>query len=159
MLFQWLGGIIIALSVSPRTWAGQTSTIHPHVLAAIFLGGAIATFPVALALLRPGAAVTRYTISIAQMLFSSLLIHLTGGRIETHFHVFGSLAFLAFYRDWKVLIPATIVVALDHFLRGIFWPYSVYGVLTATPWRSLEHAGWVVFEDIFLIASCRHAAA
>ena len=37
------------------------------------------------------------------MLMSALLIHLTGGRIETHFHVFGSLAILAFYRDWRVL--------------------------------------------------------
>ena len=42
---------------------------------------------------------------VAQMLMGALLIHLTGGRIETHFHVFGSLAFLAFYRDWRVLIP------------------------------------------------------
>ena len=45
------------------------------------------------------------------MLMGALLIHLTGGRIETHFHVFGSLAFLAFYRDWRVLVPATVVVA------------------------------------------------
>ena len=52
------------------------------------------------------------------MLMGALLIHLTGGRIETHFHVFGSLAFLAFYRDWRVLVPATVVVALDHLLRG-----------------------------------------
>ena len=84
------------------------------------------------------------------MLMGALLIHLTGGRIETHFHVFGSLAFLAFYRDWRVLIPATIVVALDHMLRGLFWPQSVYGVLVASQWRWLEHAAWVVFEDVFL---------
>ena len=88
------------------------------------------------------------------MLTSALLIHLTGGRIETHFHVFGSLAFLAFYRDWRVLVPATIVVAGDHLIRGIFWPQSVYGVLAASQWRFLEHAGWVVFEDIVLVCSC-----
>src|SRR2546428_743790 len=88
------------------------------------------------------------------MLTSALLIHLTGGRIETHFHVFGSLAFLAFYRDWRVLLPATVIVALDHLLRGIFWPQSVYGVLTASEWRWLEHAAWVIFEDIFLTLSC-----
>ena len=88
------------------------------------------------------------------MLMGALLIHLTGGRIETHFHVFGSLAFLAFYRDWRVLIPATIVVALDHMLRGFFWPQSVYGVLVASQWRWLEHAAWVVFEDVFLVVSC-----
>ena len=85
------------------------------------------------------------------MLMGALLIHLTGGRIETHFHVFGSLAFLAFYRDWRVLVPATIVVALDHMLRGFFWPQSVYGVLVASQWRWLEHAAWVLFEDVFLV--------
>ena len=84
----------------------------------------------------------------------ALLIHLTGGRIETHFHVFGSLAFLAFYRDWRVLIPATVVVALDHMLRGMFWPESVYGVLVASEWRWVEHAAWVVFEDVFLVIAC-----
>ena len=61
---------------------------------------------------------------------------------------------MSFYRDWRVLIPATIVVGVDHFLRGIYWPYSVYGVLNASPWRTLEHAAWVVFEDIFLVISC-----
>src|SRR5689334_24671252 len=43
---------------------------------------------------------------------------------------------------------------MDHMLRGLYFPQSVYGVLTASPWRWLEHAGWVVFEDIFLIAAC-----
>src|SRR5437879_2070958 len=78
-------------------------------------------------------------------------------RLETHFHVFGSLAFLAFYRDWRVLIPATAVVAADHFLRGMFWPQSVYGVLVAGQWRWLEHSAWVIFEDIFLFVSCRRS--
>ena len=85
---------------------------------------------------------------------SALLIHLTGGRIETHFHVFGSLAFLAFYLDVPVLLTATVVIAADHFLRGIFWPESVYGVANPEWWRFLEHAGWVAFEDVFLIWSC-----
>jgi PAS domain S-box-containing protein len=51
-------------------------------------------------------------------------------------------------------VPATIVVALDHFLRGLYLPYSVYGVLSASPWRSIEHAGWVIFENVFLVISC-----
>ena len=112
---QWLAAIVFALVVSPRTWAGAESQIHVHVWAAVILGGLVSVFPAALALLRPGATSTRYTIAIAQMLMSALLIHLTGGRIETHFHVFGSLAILAFYRDWRVLIPATTIVAVDHF--------------------------------------------
>jgi two-component system, sensor histidine kinase and response regulator len=159
MGFQWIGGIIFALWVSPLAWYGATSQTHTHVWAAVFLGGAICLFPAVLALLRPGEASTRYTIACAQMLMGALLIHLTGGRLETHFHVFGSLAFLAFYRDWRVLIPATIVVAADHLLRGIFWPQSVYGVLVASQWRWLEHAAWVLFEDVFLIVSCLRSTA
>jgi signal transduction histidine kinase/ActR/RegA family two-component response regulator len=154
MVLQWLAGIGVALWLSPKTWMGQASQTHIHVWAAIFLGGLISLFPCALALIWPGRALTRYVIAIGQTLTSALLIHLSGGRIETHFHVFGSLVILSFYRDWKVLLPATIVVALDHFLRGVFWPQSVYGVLVAEPWRWLEHAGWVVFEDVFLFLSC-----
>src|SRR5258705_402537 len=39
-------------------------------------------------------------------------------------------------------------------ILGVIWPESVYGVANAEWWRFLEHAGWVVFEDIFLIWSC-----
>src|SRR5205807_83831 len=74
--------------------------------------------------------------------------------IETHFHVFGSLAFLAFYRDWRVLLVASSVVALDHLLRGLYWPQSVFGVMAGSNWRWLEHTGWVAFEDLFLVWSC-----
>jgi two-component system sensor histidine kinase/response regulator len=153
MGFQWIAGIIFAIWVSPLTWAGSVSRMHVHVWAAIVVGGTISLFPAVLALIRPGRPSTRYTIAVAQMLMGALLIHLTGGRLETHFHVFGSLAFLAFYRDWRVLIPATIVVALDHMLRGMFWPQSVYGVLVVSQWRWVEHAAWVIFEDVFLLVS------
>ena len=148
---QWLFGVVISLYVSQGVWSG--AGLHPHVWAALLLGAAISAPPMALAVVVPGSAVSRYAISAAQMLTGALWIHLSGGRIETHFHVFVSLAFLALYRDYRVLIPATLVVVVDHGLRGALWPASVYGVLTATPWRTLEHASWVVFEDVVLIAA------
>jgi len=157
MVVQWLAGIAAALWISPKTWIGASSQVHWHVWAAIFVGGAISSFPVFLAWKQPGRSLTRHTIAVAQMLTSALLIHLTGGRIETHFHVFGSLAFLAFYRDWRVLLTATVVVAGDHMARGLFWPQSVFGVLTASPWRWIEHAAWVLFENTFLIISIRQS--
>ena len=154
---QWIAGIVFAIWVSPLTWDGPISRTHIHVWAAVIVGGIISLFPALLGLCRPGLPSTRYTIATAQMLMGALLIHLTGGRIETHFHVFGSLAFLAFYRDWKVLVPATIVVAADHMIRGAFWPQSVYGVLVASQWRWIEHAAWVIFEDVFLLMACRRS--
>jgi len=157
LAFEWLVMVGTALVIAPRAWAGTTSWIHPHVWAATILGGVIVSLPIGLAIAQPGKVITRHVIAISQMLTGTLLIHLSGGRIETHFHIFGSLAFLAFYRDWSVLISATIVVALDHLIRGIFCPQSVYGVSFVEPWRWVEHAGWVAFEDIFLIWSCRRS--
>ena len=153
MPLQWVAAIALALWLTPRTWSGSSSYIHPHVWSALYLGWMISALPMILGLRRPGAKSTRYVVAIAQMLMGALLIHITGGRIETHFHVFGSLAFLAFYRDWRVLLPATLVVVLDHSLRDLWWPLSIYGS-ASTEWRTVEHAAWVVFEDIFLVLSC-----
>jgi len=155
MMAQWIVGILIALYVSPTTWSGLQQSVHVHVWAAVFLGGLISFFPVYLAIFHPGRKVTRYSFAIGQVMTSGLLIHLSGGRIETHFHIFGSMAFIACYRDWKLLVPATLLVAFDHFIRGMYAPQSVYGVLSTTPWRSIEHSGWVLFENMFLIISIK----
>lgn len=155
MVLQWIFGVATALWLSPATWKGNVATIHPHVLAAVFLGGVIVSLPVFMAWRFPGKTLTRHSFAVGQMLYGALLIHLTGGRIETHFHIFGSLAFLAFYRDGWVLVTASLVVLADHFLRGMFWPESVYGAVAAPIWRSFEHAAWVIFEDIFLLIAIR----
>lgn len=154
MFGQWIFGIVLAVWCSPYTWSGSAWQIHPHVWSAVLLGAAISGLPIALVVSNPGTVLTRHAVAIAQSFTSALLIHVSGGRIETHFHVFGSLAFLAFYRDWRVLMSASLIVAADHIVRGIVWPQSVYGVLDAGLLRSFEHAGWVVFEDVFLILAC-----
>ena len=154
LVFQWVAMIVLAVWVSPLTWAGTDSRTHPHVWAAVALGGVVVALPVFLVLFRPGRTNTRFVIAAAQMFSTGLLIHLTGGRPETHFHVFGSLAFLALYRDWRVLFIASAVTALDHIVRGAAWPESVYGTTAGANWRWVEHAGWVVFMDVFLGLSC-----
>lgn len=154
LLCQWIACILIALLWSPRTWAGQVSEVHIHVWTAFVVGGVITIGPIILVIVKPGEAVTRHAVAIAQMLFSSLLIHLTGGRIESHFHIFGSLAFLSFYRDWRVLVSASLSIAIEHLVGGLYFPLSVYGVTTIKLWRWLEHVWWVLFEDIFLIHAC-----
>ena len=155
LLAQWAGAVLVALIWSPRTWIAQYWSIHQHVIAALVLGGIFAAYPLYLIRRRPGSAHTRHMIAIGQMLQSALLVHVTGGRIETHFHVFGSLALLSFYRDWRVLMTASAVVYVDHLALGIWFPLSAYGGAAASIWRSVEHVYWVLFEDVFLMMSCR----
>lgn len=154
MLAQWAFAVLIALIWSPYGWEGKSQSINVHVPTAFLLGGALSSLPIYLAWRHPAATLTRHVLAVAQMLWSALLIHLSGGRIETHFHVFGSLAFIAFFRDWKVLVTATLVVSGDHLARGMLWPESVYGIINPEWWRFLEHAFWVVFENVILVLAC-----
>jgi signal transduction histidine kinase len=154
LIGQWLLTVVVAIVRSPLTWIGNESAVHPHVWMALLVGGAMLVAPVALSIYQPGRAITRHTIAVAMMLMSGLLIHLGGGQIELHFQIFGALAFLTFYRDWRVLITATVFTAGDHLFRGIFIPQSIYGIPHASFWLTAEHTAWVVFEDIFLCASC-----
>ncbi len=154
MCLQWPGVILAALTISAKTWNGSASSLHPHVLLAIYLGGLITVVPVLLAFLRPGEVYTRHVVAVCQMMMSGLLIHVTGGRIETHFHVFGSLAFLGFYLDWPVLITATAVTVINHVAMQYYSPASFFGTALVSHWRLVEHICWVLFFDGFLITSC-----
>src|SRR5438132_362290 len=98
---QWLLASVLAGVIAPARLAWV-----------IVFGALVNGLPLALMLLYPGLPRTRHAIGIAQVLWSVLLIKLTDSRAETHYHVFGSLAFLALYRDWKVLATATAVAII-----------------------------------------------
>jgi two-component system, sensor histidine kinase and response regulator len=157
LVVEWAAGVLLALIVSPYTWEGHERLIHLHVWLSFILGGILVLYP-AIVLRRNSASKRfKYLVACAQMVFSILFIHLSGGRIETHFHIFGSLAFLGFYRDWRVLVPATAITAIDHIVRGIYFPKSVFGVLFASHWRWFEHVCWVIFEVYFLYIWCERS--
>lgn len=125
---------------------------------AIFFGAIITALPFFFTLKFFGKKITRHIVAVSQMLMAGLFIHLTDGRIETHFYVFVSLALLSLYRDWKIIIAAIAVTVADHFIRGSLYPFSIYGLSNDAGWRWLEHATWILFEGIVLIAICRQSA-
>lgn len=148
---QWPVAIALAFFMTPATWAGTESSTHLHVYMAVGLGALATLFPAWLAWKRPGAEITRHVIAASAMIFTALFIHLSGGRDEGHFHFFMMMAFVALYFDWKVVITAIVVGALDHVLRTAMFPMSVFGVLES-PWFQLfRHVLWVVFEGAVLL--------
>ena len=148
---EWIGMMAVALIAAPQIWDTAIGRLHPQVFAAILAGPAFILPAILLARLYPARQITRHIIAVAQILVSVLLIYVTGGRIETHSFVFGSLAILAFYRDWRVLVTASVLAVADHTVTSIWWPESVYGALATAPWRLVEHTWWIAFEDFFLI--------
>lgn len=148
---QWVASIFIALFVSPLTWIGDESSIHPHVIAALLFGALITIPPVYLIRNQPHEFITRFMVGLSQLAFSGLLIHVTGGRIETHFHIFASLSIITLYFDWRVVIGAAALTAVDHLIRGLAFPMSIFGNSAYGFWNVVEHAWWVIFQVGFLL--------
>ncbi|HYA18449.1 MAG TPA: hypothetical protein VEF06_13340, partial [Bryobacteraceae bacterium] len=87
---EWLWLVAVALAVSPH----KGIPVHPNVWAALLAGPGFLVPAIVLAKLNPAKPLTRHALAVAQILVSILLIDFSGGRIETHFHIFGSLAIL-----------------------------------------------------------------
>jgi signal transduction histidine kinase len=154
---QWAFALLLALFYAPYRWPGKVQSTHFDVYAALIFGALLCLPPLLLFRGWPGTVLTRQTNTVVQMLWSVLLIYLSVGRLEAHFHLFCSLAFLAFYRDYYVLLTATLFAIVDPLLRVMMWPEPVYGVTHLQWWRILEHAFGVAFEAIILVISIREA--
>jgi diguanylate cyclase len=87
---------------------------------------------------------------------SAMLVHLSNGYIEAHFHFFVMIGVLTLYQDWVPFLVAIGYVVLHHGLGGLISPESVYShqAAVAHPWRwALIHGGFV------LAASAAHIVA
>ena len=154
LIAQFIGLICVALVYTPKTWIGDLVNTPDHIYGSLTIAFVAVLLAFLFVLSRSGTESTRYVIAISQMILSSVLIHLTGGRVETHFHILGSLAFLSFYKDWRILVASSIYVVCDHVVREIYWPQSLYGVSATSGFRWLEHTWWIVFADVFLMRFC-----
>lgn len=124
------------------------------------IGSAIACTGAILAYtLARGTVLCRFTMANLLAVYSATFIVQQFGRIEMHFHVFGSIAFLAIYRDWRVLLAPAPLVVLYHGALNLCQIYNLqlfgfpvmifnYGVGFDIV---LIHAGFVVFETSVLL--------
>jgi PAS domain S-box-containing protein len=89
---------------------------------------------------------------------SAVLVHLSGGYIEFHFHFFVMLVFLSFYQDWIPFGLAILYVALHHGVVGVLWPNEVYNHSAAinAPWTwAAIHAFFVLWSSVGSIIAWR----
>lgn len=148
---QWPAAIAMALFITPSTWAGVSSSVHLHVYMAVGLGAVATLFPLWLVWKHPGAAVTRHVIAASTMIFTVLFTHISGGRDEAHFHFFMTMAFIALYFDWRVVVTAIAVIGVDHVLRTAMFPFSIFGVLDSPWFQLVRHVLWALFEGAVLV--------
>ncbi len=91
------------------------SGLHDTLRWALLVGLPAALLPTAAIVLQGGTRLSRIAVAVAMMVFCALHIHQAAGRTELHFGIFVLLAFLLCYRDWTVIVAASVTVAVHHF--------------------------------------------
>lgn len=124
-----------------------------------FVGGAILAGLAALAMSGVLTSRMRGAVATIGLIFASaLVVHLSGGYIESHFHFFVMMAVIVLYQDWMPFLLALISVVVDHGVIGTVVPTLVYNHPGAQhhPWTwALIHGGFIVAECAALLVYWR----
>jgi methyl-accepting chemotaxis protein len=115
---------------------------------AISLFALILSCPYFLYLTNPSARLTSIGIGCASMCLAGLLIHLSRGMIEMHFHVFVMIAILIVLGDPWVVAAAAITITVHHLAVFFLHPSSVFNYPSNLA-VVLVHAAFVFFEATF----------
>jgi PAS domain S-box-containing protein len=153
MAIQWVVGVAVFMARSAHASADVVLVTRVHVCQALLVGAALGAPMIFLAVYCSGRGITRHAAAIMQMLWSAVVIHVAGGRVATDFYLFGSLVFLAFYRDWTVLLTATLVVVGDHLFFGLSSGTAIVGGASHAWWHLLERPVWVALANVVLVVA------
>jgi diguanylate cyclase (GGDEF)-like protein/PAS domain S-box-containing protein len=119
----------------------------PHLLAE--LAGVVALASAASAQHLLSTRVRAVLAAMGLLTCSALLVHLSGGMIEMHFHFFVMVALIALYQDWLPFVWTIAFVALHHAVIGLTTPRNVFNHPAAwsTPWK------WALIHALFVLAA------
>jgi diguanylate cyclase (GGDEF)-like protein len=140
LLVLWLHAIAIGVFAVLAGFGPVHSIAEASVVAA---AAALASREKASRKLRAAVA------SIGLLASSALLVHLSGGMIELHFHFFVAVAIMALYQDWLPFLLAFWFIILEHGAVGLLQPTAVYNhpAAWARPWE------FAVLHAVFLLAA------
>jgi signal transduction histidine kinase/CheY-like chemotaxis protein len=96
--------------------------------------------------------------SIGLLSASAVLVHLSAGTIEMHFHFFVMVPLIALYQDWVPFTIAIGYVALHHGVAGTIDPRSVFNhpAAFAQPWKwALIHAFFITGISVVCLTTWR----
>src|SRR3989338_6061744 len=95
----------------------------------------------------------RFITANALITFSYLLVFISGGSIEWHFHFFVIFALLTLYADWRLNWWGIVAVALHHQVLNNIAPNWVY-FYGENDLAFLAHALLVLFMAIVTTKTC-----
>jgi diguanylate cyclase (GGDEF)-like protein/PAS domain S-box-containing protein len=96
---------------------------------------------------RENRRVSTVLTAVGLLTCSAVLVHLSHGVIEMHFHYFVMVGVVVLYQDWWPFLIAIGYVVLQHGVAGALSPGSVYNHQAAIdhPWR------WAGVHGLFIL--------
>jgi signal transduction histidine kinase/CheY-like chemotaxis protein len=147
MVLQWFAASALAWAWGAGWIPSVSGGVHPGLQAWTTVGGALCLLPgLCFVRWRPNGPETRYVVAASQLAFCILGIQLTGGRVETQFLVFISMALLAFYIDPWVLFLASAMYAGSLFGLLDAWGVPRYGPAPVGTHPVWERLAWIAFQ-------------
>lgn len=135
----WVHAAVIAVVVALRGF----EPLHA------FLEGSIVAVSALLASRASGRRTQGIVASFGLLSASAILVHLSGGYIEMHFHFFVMIIVISLYQDWSPFLLAIGYVVLHHGIVGVLDPDSVYNHpdAVASPWK------WAGIHGFFILGA------
>lgn len=134
--------------------------LHLPLLATVgwIRGGSVTHLGLDLAVLAVVTAVTHLPrsrsvrsclVSFALLTCSALMVHLSGGLTEMHFHFFVTVSLIALYSDWRPYLLAVGFVLFHHGVLGALAPDSIY----RHPAAAAQPVRWAAMHGAFILAA------
>ena len=113
---------------------------------ALLEAAAVAAFGAMAMTLRSQRRLATVVASLGLLTSSAVLVHLSGGLIEMHFHYFVIVGVVALYQDWRPFLVAITYVVLQHGVAGAVDPTVVYAHADAInrPWHFAALHGFFI---------------
>jgi signal transduction histidine kinase len=145
----WLHAVLVPL------WGMERGFSLGH---SVLEGGAIAVCAVAATLVGARRGGGPLLVALGLLTSSAVIVHLSGGIIEAHFHFFVVIVLLTLYEDWMIFLFAAAFVVLHHGIGGALDPHAVFNHpdAEAHPWRwALIHAAYVAAAGFAAVVTWR----
>jgi diguanylate cyclase (GGDEF)-like protein len=140
---RWLVSLLAAQGVGMIIYALVQGFPLLH---SIQEGGVLIAFAIAAWVARDHQRVAGVVCSIGLISTSAILVHVSGGLIEAHFHFFVMIILLTLYEDWIPFLIAAAYVLIHHGVMGAISPGSVYNHpdAIAHPFK------WAIIHAVFV---------
>src|SRR5829696_1223395 len=147
LLWLHVGGVVVFALLRGKSLGHALTEVTPMVVAAL-----AASLPALGRRARSTAAV------LGLVTASAVIVHLSGGVIEAHFHFFVMIRVITLYQDWLPFGLALGYVVVHHSVLGLLDPHGVFNHEAAlrSPWKwALIHGAFVLGASVACLVNWR----